>query len=206
MCACVGGQVWFEGVRWWLHEFNVPTRLCSCSVVIHRLPIFHDLDGGIARHFEPARYLIGYRCVHFGHRYRRVVLLKSLGDFFILWGKLFAVATPKRIQKEDTQKKSKLAAICKVCNIFVNRECPGGITDLPRGIKLNQHRVFAFHEGVIIAVGENQHSVLFFHLCVILLLTGFFFFSIFLLLCNISQQTRKKKGHKLIPRARAVVV
>lgn len=39
--------------------------------------------------------------------------------------------------------------------------------DLPGGVKLHQDRVFALHEGLEVAVSENRHTVLFFHLGVI---------------------------------------
>lgn len=39
--------------------------------------------------------------------------------------------------------------------------------DLPGGVKLHQDRVFALHEGLEVAVSEDRHAVLFFHLGVI---------------------------------------
>lgn len=67
--------------------------------------------------------------------------------------------------------------------------------DSPRGIKLHQHSVFAFHERVVVAVGEDQHPILFFHLrasfislplfLLILIVTVFFLSILLLLLCNI---------------------
>lgn len=72
--------------------------------------------------------------------------------------------------------------------------------DAPWCIKLNQNCVSALHESVIVVVGQNQHSILFFHLCAVILLllliVTVLFIRIRLLLCNISQQTRK--GHRLI--------
>lgn len=73
---------------------SVLTLLRPVSIVVHWLPLFQDLDGRVARHFEPAAQLAGHRGVHFGHGYGWVVLLQSLGDFFVLRGKLFAVAAP----------------------------------------------------------------------------------------------------------------
>lgn len=70
------------------------TFLRPISIIVHWLPLFQDLDGRVARHFEPARQVAGHRGVHFGHRDGWVILLQGLCNFFILWGKLFAVATP----------------------------------------------------------------------------------------------------------------
>lgn len=39
--------------------------------------------------------------------------------------------------------------------------------DLPGGVKLHQDCVFALHKGLKVAIGENRHAVLFFHLSVI---------------------------------------
>lgn len=72
------------------------TLLRPSSIIVHWLPLFQDLDGRVARHFEPARHVTGHCGVHFGNRYGRVVLLQGLCNFFILRGKLFAVAAPSR--------------------------------------------------------------------------------------------------------------
>lgn len=43
----------------------------------------------------------------------------------------------------------------------------GALLDLPGGVKLHQDCIFALHEGLKVAIGENHHAVLFFHLGVI---------------------------------------
>lgn len=77
---------------------QVPTLFCPLSIVVHRLPVFNDLDGGITRHFKPTSQTAGRRSVNFGHRNRWVILLQALCDFLILRYKLFAVATPSNGQ------------------------------------------------------------------------------------------------------------
>lgn len=71
------------------------------------------------------------------------------------------------------------------------------MTDVPRGIKLNQNCVFPLHERLKVLVIEHQHSVLVFHLCVIfilLVLVITVLFSLLLFLSNILHQTREEKN------------
>lgn len=71
------------------------TFLGPGALVVDGLPLLKDLDGGVAAHTEPAgqRRLRGR--VDLSDSNGRVVRLQSTGDFFIFWGKLLAMSTPR---------------------------------------------------------------------------------------------------------------
>lgn len=142
-----------------------PTLFGPRSIVVHRLPFFHDFDGGIAGHVKPASQPAGRCSIHFGHRDGRVILLQGLCYFLILGCKLLAVATPSKGQMVQIRGYM-LGIRWDIAGTTTKRQTRGA-TNIPWCIKFHQNCVLAFHESIVVAISENQHPVLFFHLCVV---------------------------------------
>lgn len=86
---------------------NTLTFFSSLSIIVHGLPLFQNFDSRITRHVKFTCDCTSHSGVYFSHGDRRIVFLKCLSDFLILWCKLLAVATPVKGGK-------KVAGVCTV--------------------------------------------------------------------------------------------